>query len=354
MSQTISLRATAVRVPLAAPFRISRGVEEVSDLVEVTVADGEGREGHGEGAPAGRYGEDVAGSLAWLEDVAARGALGDDPLDRAAVEARLDATPGPRAARAAVETALWDLAGHRLGIPVRRLLGLAVGGGGPPTSWTVWLGSPDEMAARAGAAAADGRFSALKLKLGAGDGRDVERVGAVRDAVGGRVAVRVDANEGWTLDEALDTIPRLAALGVELVEQPLRAGDPDGPRLRDESPLPIVLDEDCHTLGDLADCATRGHGVNLKLAKAGGLGEALRMVAGARALGLSVMVGCMVETSLGIAAAAQLAPLCDRVDLDGNLLLAEDPWTGVTLEGGVQTLSDRPGLGVERRPRVDA
>jgi L-alanine-DL-glutamate epimerase-like enolase superfamily enzyme len=188
-------------------------------------------------------------------------------------------------------------------------------------------------------------FQGLKLKLGGRDGQDVERVRAVRALWEG--PIRVDVNEGWTaLDEALDALPRLAELGVEYCEQPLPAGHAQGPELKERSPIPIYVDEDCHTLDDIADCARRGHGVNIKLAKSGGIREALRMVPAARALGLGVMLGCMLESGLGIAAGASIASLCDHVDLDGNHLLREDPWPGVELVDGVQLPSESPGLGV--------
>ena len=193
-------------------------------------------------------------------------------------------------------------------------------------------------------AAAVSGFHRLKLKLGGGDGLDVERVRAVRSVT--KLPLMVDVNEWWTLDEALDAIAALAELGVEYVEQPLRAGDEDGPKLKERSPLPVYVDEDCHTLGDVSACAQRAHGVNLKLAKSGGIREAIRMAHAARALGLGVMLGCMIESGLAIAAACCVAPLCDHVDLDGNLLLAEDPWPGVAFVDGIQVPSEAPGLGV--------
>ena len=150
----------------------------------------------------------------------------------------------------------------------------------------------------------------------------------------------------WSLDEALEALPQLAALGVEYCEQPLRAGDEGGGTLKERSPIPIYVDEDCHTLADVAACAGIAHGINIKLAKSGGIREALRMAHAARALGLGVMLGCMVESGLGIAAGCVVAPLCDHVDLDGNLLLAEDPSPGVAFVDGVQVPSDRPALGV--------
>jgi L-alanine-DL-glutamate epimerase-like enolase superfamily enzyme len=160
------------------------------------------------------------------------------------------------------------------------------------------------------------------------------------------VPLQVDVNEYWSLEEALDAIPQLAAFGVEYVEQPLPAGDPDARELKRRSQLPVYVDEDCHTLLDVPRCAEIAHGLTVKLAKSGGIREAIRMIHAARAHGLGVMLGCMVESGLGISAGAQIASLCDHVDLDGNLLLAHDPWPGVELVDGVQLPSDRPGLGV--------
>ncbi|HYY76455.1 MAG TPA: enolase C-terminal domain-like protein, partial [Gaiellaceae bacterium] len=157
----------------------------------------------------------------------------------------------------------------------------------------------------------------------------------------------VDVNEFWEVEEAIDNVRALAGLGVEYVEQPLPAGDPGGVELKKHSTLPIYVDEDCHTLKDVHDCAQRAHGINIKLAKSGGIREAVRMAHAAWALGLEVMLGCMIESGLGIAAACQMASLCDHVDLDGNLLLAEDPWRGVALRDGVQVPSHDFGLGVQ-------
>jgi L-alanine-DL-glutamate epimerase-like enolase superfamily enzyme len=188
------------------------------------------------------------------------------------------------------------------------------------------------------------RFKRLKLKLGGGDGLDVERVRAVRGVT--ELPLMVDVNEWWSLEEALEALPQLAELGVEYCEQPLRAGDPEGPMLKERSPLPIYVDEDCHVAADVPACAERAHGVNIKLAKSGGIREAIRIAHVARALGLGVMLGCMNESGLAIAAGAQVASLCDHVDLDGNLLLRHDPWPGVELVDGVQLPSESPGLGV--------
>jgi L-alanine-DL-glutamate epimerase-like enolase superfamily enzyme len=226
---------------------------------------------------------------------------------------------------------------------VFRLLGLPRTG--PPTSWTVWLGDPDDMTRRAEKAASS--FLRLKLKLGGGDGLDVERVRAVRSVT--ELPLQVDVNEWWSLDEALEALPQLAGLGVEYCEQPLRAGDEGGRVLRERSPIPIYVDEDCHVLADVAACADLAHGINIKLSKSGGIREAIRMAHAARALGLGVMLGCMVESGLSTAAGCCVAPLCDHVDLDGNLLLREDPWPGVAFVDGVQVPADAPGLGVSAR-----
>jgi L-alanine-DL-glutamate epimerase-like enolase superfamily enzyme len=330
----VQVSARIASLTLKEPFAIARGTQTEAEVVWVEI-EHDGERGYGEAAPIARYDESAESALAYAE--AAAGLLGDDPFALDEILSRL-----PRreyAARAAIDAALHDLCGKLTGLPVWRLLGLRRSG--PPTSWTIGLGPPHEMAEKAEGAS---RFEGLKLKLGGRDGLDADRVAAVRELWPG--AIRVDINEYWTLDEALESLPRLAELGVEYCEQPLPAGDPGGARLKAESPLPIYVDEDCHTLADVADCAERAHGINIKLAKSGGIREAIRMAHAARALGLGVMLGCMVESGLGIAAGAAVASLCDHVDLDGNLLIAEDPWPGVELVDGVQVPSDSPGLGV--------
>ena len=329
----MEVTARVAVLKLAETFTIARESQDVAEVVEVEIRHGE-VSGFGEAAPIARYEQTAASGLAWLESVE----LGDDPWALDEIASALP--PGEPAARAALDAALHDLQGKLAGVPVYKLLGLRRAG--PQTSWTVWLGDPDEMAHRAEAAEQKG-FGRLKLKLGGRDGLDLERVHAVRSA--STLPLQVDVNEYWTLDEALELLPQMP---IEYCEQPLPAGDPGGPELKRRSPVPIFLDEDCHTLADVAPCAERAHGINLKLAKSGGIREAVRMANAARALGLHVMLGCMVESGLGISAAAQIASLCDHVDLDGNLLLAHDPWPGVEFTGGTQLPSERPGLGVGR------
>jgi L-alanine-DL-glutamate epimerase-like enolase superfamily enzyme len=332
----VQVSAWIRRLQLEEPFVIARGSQTEAEVVQVEVRSN-GMAGWGEAAPIDRYGESAESALAYLQE--SEPLLGDDPF---ALDDILDALPRREfAARAALDAALHDLGGKLVGLPVWRLLGLRRAG--PPTSWTIVLGDPDEMA-RAAERASDGRFLRLKLKLGGRDGLDVERVRAVREATG--LPLQVDVNEYWSLDEALGALPELATLGVQYCEQPLPAGDEGGAELKRRSPLPIYLDEDCHTLDDVAACAERAHGLNIKLAKSGGIREAIRMAYAARALDLGVMLGCMIESGLGIAAGCHIASLCDHVDLDGNLLLAKDPSPGVELVEGVQLPSSSPGLGV--------
>ena len=332
----MQLSARIEALPLAEPFVIARDTTEVAEVVWVEL-EHDGVTGYGEAAPIERYDETPWSALEYVEQ--AGELVGDDPF---AIEGIMGRLPEREyAARAAIDAALHDLCGKLTALPVWRLLGLRRKG--PPTSWTIGLGDPDDMARKAERASP---FKSLKLKLGGRDGLDVDRVRAVREVWEG--AIRVDVNEYWSLDEALDALPRLAELEVDYCEQPLRAHDPTAVELRTRSPIPIFVDEDCHTLRDVHGCAEDAHGINIKLAKSGGIREALRMIHAARALDLGVMLGCMVESGLGIAAGASIASLCDHVDLDGNILIANDPWPGVELVDGVQLPSESPGLGVEQ------
>jgi L-Ala-D/L-Glu epimerase len=333
----VKLTHRTATLALEEPFTISRSTDETVDEIFVEI-EHEVLTGYGEASPQEHYGESVASAAAFLTE--AEPLLGDDPFALDEIETRLATVSGELAAKAALDSALHDLCGKIAGVPVWRLLGLRRAG--PPTSWTIWLGDPDDMARRA--ERVGNRFRRLKLKLGAGDGLDVERVRAVREVTD--LPLQVDVNEAWELDEAIENVEALGGLGVQYVEQPLSAGHPAGVQLKEMSPLPIYLDEDVHTARDIREAARRAHGINIKLAKSGGIREAIRMAHAARALDLGVMLGCMVESSLGIAAAAQMGSLCDHVDLDGNLLLADDPWTGVDFVDGVQLPSEQPGLGV--------
>jgi L-alanine-DL-glutamate epimerase-like enolase superfamily enzyme len=340
----MELSGSIVTLRLAETFVISREAKDEERNLWVEIRH-EGVSGFGEAAPIERYGESAESALAFVDET---GDLGDDPFALEEIAARLAERPGEHAAKAAIDCALYDLCGKLLGLPVHKLLGLPRQG--PATSWTVWLGDPDDMARRAERATKDGRFRRLKLKLGARDGHDVDRVRAVRGVTD--LALQVDVNEYWSLDEALEALPQLQELGVEYCEQPLPAQSEEGAELKRRSPIPIYVDEDCHTAADVARCAGIAHGVNVKLAKSGGIREAVRIAHAARALDLGLMLGCMLESGLGIAAGAHVASLFDHVDLDGNLLLERDPWPGVELADGVQVPSKEAGLGVSQSART--
>lgn len=333
----VLLRHRPLDLRLKHTFRIARGASDVRENLVVEL-EHEGRIGLGEAAPIRRYAESRESAARAVEGMAPR--LGDPRrFARAASEA---AVPGQRSAEAGVDMALHDLAGKRLGAPLFELFGLDPRRT-PETSFTIGLDTPDVVAAKVREAAC---YGILKVKLGSDDDRAV--LEAVRDTT--RQRLRVDANEGWSLQGALERLEWLARLGVELVEQPLPADDLEGTRaLRRRSPLPFFADESVHCAADIPRLAGAFDGVNIKLMKCGGLGEALRMIAVARAHKLQVMLGCMIESSLAISAAAQISPLVDTADLDGNLLLAEDPFEGARVEAGRLALPDRPGLGVVAR-----
>jgi L-Ala-D/L-Glu epimerase / N-acetyl-D-glutamate racemase len=333
----MQIEARIVRLQLAETFVIAREATDYADVVHVSLTH-EGVTGYGEAAPIERYNESAQSAIEFVDEHGS--ILGDDPFALEDIGERLGSIEGEQAAKSALDAALHDLQGKLLGIPAFKLLGLPRAG--PPTSWTIWLGDPDDMARRAEKTGET--YRRLKLKLGGGDGLDVERVRAVREATD--LPLMVDVNEWWSLDEALDALPQLAEIGVEYCEQPLRAGDEGGRELKERSPVPIYVDEDCHTLADVGTCAEIAHGINIKLGKSGGIREAIRMAHAARALRMGVMLGCMLESGLGIAAGCCVAPLCDHIDLDGNLLLRKDPWPGVELVDGVQIPSLGPGLGV--------
>jgi L-alanine-DL-glutamate epimerase-like enolase superfamily enzyme len=333
----VSIRTQPLDLRLRHTFRIARGASDVRENLLVEL-EHEGQVGLGEAAPIRRYGEDRASAAAAVAQMAGR--LGSPAAY--AVAAREAAVEGQRSAEAAVDIALHDLAGRRLGVPLYELLGLDPSRT-PETSFTIGLDTPEVVVRKVKEAAA---YPVLKVKMGSAGDREV--LAAVRDATDR--PIRVDANEGWTPEEAVERLEWLAHLGVEFVEQPLPAGRLEDTRaLRRKSPLPFYADESVHRAEDIPRLAGAFDGINVKLMKCGGLGEALKMIAVARAHGLKVMLGCMIESSVAITAAAHLSPLVDTADLDGNLLLEEDPFVGASVVGGRLALPDAPGLGVRRR-----
>jgi L-alanine-DL-glutamate epimerase-like enolase superfamily enzyme len=326
------------------PFIIARGGSSEYRVVRVTVTDDDGLTGWGEAAPSRHYGETADTVMASLPAYAAV-LEGADAWSLEALEhAMAKALRFNASARTAVSAALHDLAGKRLGAPLYRVLGLDPAAS-PLTSFTLAI-APDETTLRERVREAAG-YPVLKIKLGSS--WDERTVRIVREMEPGKV-LRVDANAAWTPKHALHMIPILQELGVEFVEQPLPAHEIEGLRfVRERSALPIIADESCLVSTDIPRLAGAVDGINIKLAKCGGLREALRMIATARAHDMSVMCGCMVESSLGITAAAQLAPLLDYADLDGAALVTNDPYVGATIDGGLVRLPGGAGLGVELR-----
>ena len=321
-------------------FRISRGGSDLFQnlLVEITH---EGRTGRGEASAASYHGENRETMAAALEAWAPH--LGDDPWQREAILARCqEILPGNHAALSSLDCALWDLCGQEAGQPVWRLLGVDPGRM-PLSSFTLGIADWETTERKLDESR---EYPILKIKMGVeGDIENLRRIRKVTDQ-----RITIDANSAWDLETATRRVGELADLDVELVEQPLAVDDLEGfRRLTRISPLPIYADESINTSADVARFAGAVHGVNLKLAKTGGITEALRVVATARAHGLAVMIGCMIETSLGITSAAHIAPLVDHLDLDGHWLIADDPFVGVGGGAGRLELPTSPGLGVSPR-----
>lgn len=304
---------------LAAPFVIARGARSEATVVTVTITEGTHR-GRGESVPYTRYGESVGSVVAAIES--RRGAV-EAGLERS--ELQLSLPPG--AARNALDCALWDLDAKRLGVPAFELAGLDRLSPAT-TAFTLSVGTPQQMAATAAAAA---WRPVLKVKLaGAGD---LERLAAVRDAAPDSTLI-VDANEAWRTDELETYLAACAAAGVVLVEQPLPAGEDDA-LAGMARPVPVCADESVHVCRDVARLADRYDAVNVKLDKAGGLTEAFAVIGAAERLGLGVLVGCMVASSLAMAPAMLLAPRARFVDLDGPLLIANDRPDGLRYDGSI-------------------
>jgi L-alanine-DL-glutamate epimerase-like enolase superfamily enzyme len=334
----VELRANTRTLELAEAFGIARGSRTKQTVVQVEL-EHEGVVGRGEASAVYYRGESIDAVVDFLSSTAPP-LVGDDPYALEDIEERLEDVDGLTGGKAALDGALHDWIGKRLGVPLWRLLGLSPRA--PHTSFTIGIDTVDGTRERVRRAR---DFRALKVKVGGAE--DLERLEVVRKEAPD-VAIRVDANEGWTLDSARALMPELIRLGVEFVEQPFPAADLDSfLALREVHPrLPVIVDEGCQNLADVAPAAVYADGINVKLAKSGGVREALRMIHAARALGLHVMLGCMVESQLGVAPAAALASLADWVDLDGHLLLAEQPFTGLRFEDGRVLPSAEPGLGV--------
>ncbi len=324
-------------------FRIARETITTFNSAVVEI-EHEGLVGLGEAAPD-RYFDGETAEVVLKTVKAAGPVIGKDPFlieDITAEVARK--FPKAHATLCAIDMALHDLVGKMLGVPVYRMLGLNPDRT-PVTSFTIGIEEPKVMAERA-AAVKD--FKVLKIKVGTK--RDEEMLRAIRGATD--LPIRVDANTGWTKEEAVRNIEKLAKFDIQFVEQPIPPGDNEALRwIRERAALPIMTDESSVNLKDLPALVGCVDAINVKLMKCGGLREAIRMIHFAHANGMKVMLGCMLETSLAITAAAHISPMVEYVDLDGNFLIADDPYEGIALKGGRHILPDRPGLGVRERVR---
>jgi len=322
---------------LLQPFKIARRtVDEFRQVISVEI-DG----GLGEAPPARFYGETAYTASVALE-ILGSGLDGDlDPI-QTVMDGLQSVLGGNYAAKSAIDMALHDRLGKKLGVPLYRMWGLnpkAI----PPTSFTIGLDEPEIMQQKVREAT---DCAILKVKLGTP--RDIEIIHAIRQVTD--KPIYVDANTAWTPKEAVRKIRELVPYAIDLIEQPTKADDLEGLKfIRAHSDVPIIADESVKRAADIPALAECVDGINIKLVKCGGLLEAMRMISVARAHMLQVMIGCMIESSLGITAAAHLTPLADYVDLDSHILIANDPYSGVTLEDGKLVLPDRPGIGVVER-----
>jgi L-alanine-DL-glutamate epimerase-like enolase superfamily enzyme len=341
LSQALRMAVEVLDLHTRHPFIIARGGQSDYRTAWVRLTDQDGHEGWGEAAPSRFYGETLESVSTALQFYGS--ALPDDPFNLEAAEVQwATMLRGNAAARAALSAALHDLVAKRLGVPLYRLWGLDPCAA-PKSTFTIGLDTPERIKTKVAEAE---QFPILKVKLGTD--RDLEILRAIREATDKEI--RVDANCGWTVKGAIRMLPVLDEFGVTVLEQPLPPEDLDGLAvITAQADIPVIADESCLTVADIPPLVGKVDGINIKLAKCGGLREALRMIAVARAHGLMVMVGCMIESSLGITAAAHFTPLVDIVDLDGAALLSNDPFVGAHIDGGQVTLPNAPGLGVRRR-----
>jgi L-Ala-D/L-Glu epimerase len=337
----LTLETEVLKLRTRHPFIIARGGRSDYESIWVRLKDGDGNEGWGEAAPSSFYGETTEVMLGALQRYGQL--LPDDPFDIEETERRWEeALRRNPATRAALSSALHDLVGKRLGIPVWRLWGLDPAKA-PRSTFTIGIDTPEKMGAKVKEAA---QYPVLKIKLGTD--RDEQILRTIRDATDREI--RVDANCAWTLKQTVRMLPVLKEFGVTVLEQPLPPDQLDGlGEIRRRADIPVIADESCETVVDIPPLVGKVDGINIKLAKCGSLREAIRMIAVARAHGLTVMVGCMIESSIAITAAAHFTPLVDIVDLDGAALLANDPFVGATIDRGQVSLPSEPGLGLRRR-----
>jgi L-alanine-DL-glutamate epimerase-like enolase superfamily enzyme len=322
-------------------FTIARGSVDTKQVLIVAL-EHDGIVGYGEAAPTSRYGETIETVKSFLGKVNPENF--DNPLHIESILSQVDTiAEGNYSAKAAIDLALHDWLGKRLGLPLYEVWGLDKSKT-PQTSFTIGIDQPEILAQKIEEAE---QYPILKIKLGTDD--DWKIMSTIRKVT--KKVLRVDANEGWkNRDVAVEKIKWLEQEGVEFVEQPMPASELDDTAwVRERVNLPLVADEDCVRYHDVPRLQKAFDGINIKLMKCTGLREATKMIHTARACRMKVMMGCMIETSVGITAAAQLSPLIDYADLDGNLLIRNDPFMGVTVKDGKLELPDCPGVGITEK-----
>lgn len=335
----MNLSFEPLSLTLSEPFTIARGTQTQADNILVTLTDGEIC-GQGEAAPAEHYGEVQRTVLAFLEQLQYRLTKSPTPPISILHELMAETMRLNPAARAAVDMAAYDLLGKQLGVPLYRLLGLDAARA-PRTSFTIGIDSAEEMARKAIEAR---HYPILKIKVGTAHDRD--NLAAIRQ-VRPDAVIRIDANEAWSPKEAVRQINALSEFDLEFVEQPVEGTDLEGlGYVRRHVSLPVIADESCIVPTDVPRVAGYVDGINIKLMKCGGIYPALQMIHLARAHHLKIMMGCMIESSMAITAAAHLSPLIDYADLDAHLLIRDDPYRGVTVRSGHLVLPARAGLGL--------
>jgi L-Ala-D/L-Glu epimerase len=338
----MNLSFEKLALSLHEPFTIARSTQIVADNIYICLRDGQ-NEGRGEAAPAEQYGELQNTVIAFLEQLRPRLAE-EENLPISTLHSLMDeiALFNP-AAKAAIDLAAYDLLGKKLGAPVYEILGLNPSDT-PRTSFTIGIDTPQHMARKAQEA---GTYPILKVKVGTA--HDEENLDAIRQ-VRPDATIRVDANCAWNAKQAIERIEALSVYDLEFIEQPVPDHDLEGlGQITASVTLPVIADESCITPRDVPRVAPYVDGINIKLMKCGGIYPALQMIFLARAHNLQIMMGCMIESSLAITAAAHLSPLIDYADLDGHLLIDEDPYIGVQVDEGKLVLPTGPGLGLSLR-----
>ena len=336
----LSLSISPLDLPLVHPFTIARGSADVARTAVFRVGWND-LEGLGETAPIRRYNESVESVMAFF---AKHPLSADDPY----LLNELLASDIPPAARCGLDIALHDLIGKDCGKPLYRLLGLDPGKT-PLTSFTIGISDPEKTLRKV---MEIGDHPVMKVKVGSGTSKEqIATIELIRSKYSG--TIRIDANEGWSTEQAIEILGELERFEIEFCEQPIPAGNPEQLRyIREHSKIPIVTDEDSRVAEDLPKLYGCVDGINVKLVKTGGIRGALKMIHTARALGLKIMLGCMVESQILATAAAQLSPLVDWADIDGPFLTKDDPFCGITYDRGKIVLPDGPGLGVREKTAV--